>query len=160
MGLALALNAVQKGAILFGLTGIAAPLIGLALRHYVGSGWDAIGGGPFSLLHEAPGRRRGGPRQKVDPAIQAAEVRQLLQAKSDRRERRGEQPLDVETETERLLAEAAAPTSRQEEFDAELRAEVRQMVVARNERRLRAGQEPLDVEAETERQLADLVGSS
>ena len=160
MGLALALNAVEKGAILFGLTGIAAPLIGLALRRYVGNGWDAIGGGPFSLLHVAPGRRRGGPRQKVDPAIQAAEVRQLLQAKSDRRERRGQQPLDVETETERLLAEAAAPRSRQEEFDAELRAEVRQLVVARNERRLRAGQAPLDVEAETERQLADLVGSS
>ena len=118
MGLALAFNAVQKGAILFGLTGIVAPLIGLALRHYVGSGWETIGGGPFSLLHEAPDRRGGGPRKKVDPAIQAAEVRQLLQAKSDRRERRGEGPLDVETDTERLLAEAAAPTSRQEEFDA------------------------------------------
>lgn len=160
MGLALALNAVQKGAILFGLTGIVAPLIGLVLRRYVGSGWDAIGGGPFSLLHEAPGRRRGGPRQTVDPAIQAAEVRQLLQAKSDRRERRGEAPLDVEEEAERLLAGAAAPASREEQFDAELRAEVRQMVVARNERRLRAGQDPLDVEAETERQLADLIGSS
>jgi hypothetical protein len=144
---------------LLAVTGIAGPLVGFALRRFVGNGWEAIGGGPFSLLHEAPGRRRGGAPQKVDPAIQAAEVRQLLQAKSERRQRRGEAPLDVEAETERLLAEAAPPASRQDEVDAELRAEVRQMVVTRNERRLRAGQEPLDVEAETERQLADLVGS-
>jgi hypothetical protein len=160
MGLPLGLNAVEKGALLFGLTGIAGPLIGFALRRYVGNGWDAIGGGPFALVHEAPGRRRGGPQPKVDPAIQAAEVRQLLEAKSDRRERRGEAPLDVEAETQRLLTEAAPPADRQGKFDAELRAEVRQLVIARNDRRLRAGLEPLDVEAETERQLADLVGSS
>jgi hypothetical protein len=160
MGLPLALNAVEKGAILIAVTGIAAPLIGFALRRFVGNGWDAIGGGPFALLHEAPGRRRGGPLPKVDPAIQAAEVRQLLQAKSERRERRGEAPLDVEAETERLLTEASPATDRQEKFDAELREEVRQMVIARNDRRLRAGEEPLDVDAETERQLADLIGSS
>lgn len=159
MGLALALTAFQKAVVVLVFTGVAAPLAGVLFRR-VGGGWEAVGRGPFSMLHEAPGRRRGGPAAKVDPAVQAAEVRQLLQAKSERRQRRGEAPLDVEAEAERLLAEAATPASRQEEFDAELRTEVRQLVLARNERRLRAGREPLDVEAETERQLADLVGSS
>ena len=82
----------------------------------------------------------------------------MLEVKSERRRRRGEAPLDVEAETARLLAAAAAPR-RQKTIDAELRAEVRQLVVVRNERRLRQGLEPLDVEAETDRQLADFVGS-
>lgn len=83
----------------------------------------------------------------------------MLEAKSQRRQQRGEAPLDVEAETERLLAAAERPRGG-EAIDAELRAEVRQLVVARNERRLREGREPLDVEAETEKQLTDLIGSN
>jgi hypothetical protein len=94
----------------------------------------------------------------VDPAIQAAEVRQMLEAKSQRLQARGAAPLDVEAEAERLLAAAERPPAT-EGVGAELRAEVRQLVVVRNDRRLREGLEPLDVEAETERQLADLIGS-
>nr|MDQ3725168.1 hypothetical protein [Actinomycetota bacterium] len=85
-------------------------------------------------------------------------VRQMLEAKSERRRQRGEAPLDVEAETRRLLAAAERPRGA-DAIDDELRDEVRQLVVARNERRLREGREPLDVEAETERQLADFVGS-
>jgi hypothetical protein len=158
MDLPLALSALQKGLTVLALTGVAAPLIGLLLKR-VSGGWETMGGGPFAILNETPRRR--GPMvadQAVDPAIQAAEVRQMLEAKSQRREQRGEPPLDVEAETERLLEEAERPRGA-EAMDAELRAEVRQLVVARNERRLREGLEPLDVEAETERQLADLVGS-
>jgi hypothetical protein len=118
-----------------------------------------MGGGPFAILNESP-RRRGplGAEQAVDPAIQAAEVRQMLEAKSERQRKRGEAPLDVDAETERLLAEADRPRGAAA-MDAELRAEVRQLVVARNERLMREGLEPLDVEEETERQLADLIGS-
>jgi hypothetical protein len=159
MALPLALSAVQKAGIVLALTCIVAPLAGIVFRR-VGGGWEGVGGGPFSLLHEAPQQRGSGPRQQVDPAIQAAEVRQMLQAKSDRRQSRGEAPLDVEAEAERLLAAAEPSGDRAAEMDAELRAEVRQMVTARNERRRRAGEEPLDVEAETDRQLADLIGSS
>lgn len=87
------------------LTGVAAPLAGLALRRVAG-GWETIGGGRFAILREEPPRRRpGGGPEPVDPAIQAAEVRQMLAAKSARRERRGEPPLDVEAEAERLLAD-------------------------------------------------------
>jgi hypothetical protein len=153
----LALTALQKGGVLLAVTGVVAPLIGLLLRHISG-GWETMGGGPFAILDESP-RKRGPSGQQVDPAIQAAEVRQMLAAKSERRKQRGEAPLDVEAETERLLAAAARPRG-EEAMDAELRAEVRQLVVVRNERRLRQGLEPLDVEAETERQLADLIGSS
>jgi len=156
MALPLALSALQKGAALLLFTGVLAPLVGLLLKR-VGGGWETMGGGPFAILNERP-RERSGGAQKVDPAIQAAEVRQMLEAKSERRRQRGEAPLDVEAETERLLAAADQPRG-EEAIDAELRAEVRQLVVVRNERRMREGLEPLDVEAETERQLADLIGS-
>ncbi len=159
MALPLALTALQKGAAVLAFTGLAAPLIGLLLKR-VGGGWETMGGGPFAILNERPQRRTAiGPAQAVDPAIQAAEVRQMLEAKSERRRQRGEPALDVEAETARLLAGAEQPRGA-EAIDAELRAEVRQLVVTRNDRRLREGLEPLDVEDETERQLADLIGSN
>jgi hypothetical protein len=117
-----------------------------------------MGGGPFAILNEPP-RKRAGGEAPVDPAIQAAEVRQMLEAKSERRRQRGEAPLDVEAEAERLLAAAEQPRGK-DAIDAELQAEVRPLDVARNDRRLREGLEPLDVEAETQRQLADFIGSS
>jgi hypothetical protein len=83
-------------------------------------------------------------------AEQREEIRQMLEAKSRRREARGEEPLDVEAELAALTT--GAPGS----GDPALREEVRQLVIARNERRLRQGKEPLDVEAEIDRQLRDL----
>jgi len=157
MALPLAFSALQKGAAVLLFTGVLAPLIGMLLKR-VGGGWETMGSGPFSILNEPPPRSAGGTPAKVDPAIQAAEVRQMLEAKSERRRQRGEAPLDVEAETARLLSAAEEPRG-EEAMDAELRAEVRQLVAARNERRLREGLEPLDVEAETDRQLADLIGS-
>ena len=152
----LALSALQKGAAVLVFTGVLAPLVGLLLKRAVG-GWGGYGGGPFAILNQPPERCGDGSSAQVDPAIQAAEVRQMLAAKAERQRRRGEPPLDVEAEAERLLAAAAA--SDPPDVDAELRAEVRQLVVLRNDRRRREGLEPLDVEAETGRQLADLVGS-
>ena len=74
----------------------------------------------------------------------------MLEAKSARREARGEAPLDVDAEMAALAGPSPAGV------DDELREEVRQLVVARNDRRLARGQEPLDVEAEVDRQLRDL----
>ena len=79
----------------------------------------------------------------------------MLEARSYRLQRSGQQPIDVDAEVKRLLDSAGQRPS----VDEELREEVRRLVIAGNERRLRRGQEPLDVEAETERQLADFVGS-
>jgi hypothetical protein len=158
MDLPTALTALQKGVAVLVFTGIAAPVIGLLLKRVAG-GWETMGGGPFAILDERPRKGLGPGEQAVDPAVQAAEVRQMLEAKSQRRQQRGEPALDVEAEAERLLAEADRPRGAGA-MDAELRAEVRQLVVARNERRMREGLEPLDVEAETEKQLADLIGST
>jgi len=87
------------------------------------------------------------------PAARKAEIRQLLEAKKYRQEARGESPLDVDSELNRLLTEAP---ERPAGVDAQLAEEVRQLVVARNERRARQGKEPLDVEREVERQLREL----
>jgi hypothetical protein len=156
MELALALTATQKGAILLAISGIAAPIAGY-LFHRSAASWRSFGQGPFAIHSEAPPSPRGAP-VPIDPAMQAAEVRQMLAAKAERQRQRGEQPLDVDAEAERLLASAERPRGA-EAIDAELRAEVRQLVVARNERRMREGRQPLNVEAETEKQLADFIGS-
>jgi len=149
----MAVSVGTKAAAVLVFTGVVAPLIGFGIKRVAG-GWNSYGGGPFAILSEPHGRG-GAASQPLDPAIQAAEVRQMLEARSRRREARGEPALDIEAESARLLAAAAesTPTS----HDEELRAEVRQLVVARNERRRRAGLEPLDVAAETDRQLAELT---
>lgn len=156
MELVLALTATQKGAVLLAISGIAAPIAGY-LFHRSAAAWSSFGQGPFAISSEVLPSPRGAP-PPLDPAMQAAEVRQMLEAKSARRQQRGEPALDVEAEAERLLATAERPRG-EEAMSAELRAEVRQLVVARNERRMREGREPLDVETETEKQLADFVGS-
>jgi hypothetical protein len=156
---ALAMTATEKGAVLLAISAIAAPIAGY-LFHRSAQSWRSFGQGPFSIHGEAPPPNNPGALPSpVDPAVQAAEVRQMLEAKSERRQARGEAPLDVEAETRRLLAAAELPRG-QETIDEELRAEVRQLVVARNERRVRQGLEPFDVEAETKKQLADLIGSN
>jgi hypothetical protein len=79
------------------------------------------------------------------------EIRQLLEARNARRVRRGEEPIDIEQELNRLTAPAIEPA-----IDDGLRAEIRDLVVARNHRRARSGKPPLDVEAEVEREIAAL----
>ena len=122
----------------------------VALITFLGTGklYDQIGRGGMSINEE---RGRGAPEPTAGGAVNArerdAEIRQLLEARNERRVRRGEAPLDIDTELTRLTAPVIDPA---------LRDEIRQLVVARNERRMRAGQEPLDVETEVERQVREL----
>ena len=101
--------------------------------------------------------REGGLDMTREPATPASgaevqeEIRQMLEAKSERRRARGEPGLDVEAELAALPRPSAAA-------DPALREEVRQLVIARNERRLRQGKQPLDVDEEIERQLRALEG--
>jgi hypothetical protein len=140
-------------------TGVAAPIAGFLFRR-VGGGWDSIGKGPFAIDQDLTmPRYLKRPARAVDPAIQAAEVRQMLEAKAERLRLRGEASIDVDAEATRLLAPAGDRPGAGALQDVELRAEVRQLVLSRNERRMRKGMEPLDIEAETERQLTDFVGS-
>jgi len=144
-----------KCAVVLLFTGVAAPIAGILFRR-VSGGWDSVGKGAFAIEQQLPvPRYLARPLPPVDPAIQAAEVRQMLEAKSERLRRRGETPIDIDAETTRLLATADDRPSARAGQDAQLRAEVRQLVVSRNERRMRKGLLPLDVEAETERQLGD-----
>ena len=122
---------------------------------YWGSGsiYSGLGRGGFLGMDDEEERRPApAPRSPAADAEARAEIRQMLEAKSARREGRGEAPLDVDAE---IAALTAAPTVR---ADAGLREEVRQLVIARNERRARQGKEPLDVEAEVDRELRDLMG--
>lgn len=80
------------------------------------------------------------------------EIRQMLEARNERRVRRGEPALDIDREIEALTAEHAAGAQR----DDGIAEEVLQLVVARNERRERQGLEPLDIEAEVARTMAEL----
>ncbi len=97
--------------------------------------------------------REGGLDMTREPAAPASatevqdEIRQMLEAKSRRRQARGEPELDIDAELAALTRPSADPG---------LREEVRQLVIARNERRARQGKEPLDVEEEIERQLRAL----
>lgn len=80
------------------------------------------------------------------------EIRQMLQARSERLVRRGEPALDIDAEVAKLTAPQPAST----QHDQGIAEEVLQLVVARNERRERQGLEPLDIEAEVARTLAEL----
>ena len=132
----------------FGTILIAVSLLAVVIAavSYWGSGRIYSGLGRSDLEMD-----RDRPAGRTSAAEADEEIRQMLQAKSDRREARGEAPLDID-------AEVASLTSTPGAHDPALRDEVRQLVLARNERRARQGKEPLDVEAEVERQLRDLGG--
>jgi hypothetical protein len=144
---------IQAGFVLTLITLIALPIALIAFAR-TGPLWESVGKGAFAIEQELPPPGRlAAPEPPIDRDLQEAEARQMLEAKSYRRQQRGESPIDVEAEMTRLLDSPAALAPA---IDEKLRAEVRQLVVARNERRMRRGEDPLDVEAEAERQLRDL----
>jgi hypothetical protein len=124
----------------------------VAFLAFLGAGkvYEGIGRGAFAL-DETDSPKGPEPGSQAARAEADAEIRQMLEAKSARRQARGESPIDVDAE----MAALTAPPGPSGGDDA-LREEVRQLVVARNDRRLARGQEPLDVEAEVDRQLRDL----
>jgi hypothetical protein len=112
-----------------------------------GKTWEEYG--KHRLLSDSDST--GGPKAGSAAAIfeRDTEIRQLLEARNLRRVRRGEPPLDVEQELQRLTTPRVDP---------ELREEIRDLVIARNHRRARSGKPPLDVDAEVEREIAGLSG--
>jgi len=152
------LTYVQSGYLMAAITLFVLPLAAFWFARS-GPAWKELGKGRFGVMQSMPPPRLAQPSPEIDLAIQAAEARQMLEAKSYRRTRRGEEPLDVEAEMTALLdTELSGKGRKKRNLDEKLRAEVRQLVIARNERRMRRGEEPLDVEAEVERQVADFIG--
>jgi hypothetical protein len=153
-GLLSPITALSNGDVILIVVFAAIPVATIAFIAGAGNAFRQIGKGQFSVEFDGdlPQRIRDSDAE-AGPELREEEIRQLLEAKAYRQTSRGESPLDVERELERLLAE---PTHGSPAVDPALREEVRQLVVARNERRQRQGKEPLEVEAEVDRQLREL----
>ena len=153
MPLLTAATDVDNGQVLIIVALLVVPIAAIAFAT-VGASLKTLGKGRFAIEQEMPASR--GLKNSAGPVNrreQEMEIRQMLEAKSYRRQQRGEPALDIDAETKRLL-DPPAPSSLG--MDKELREEVRTLVVARNERRMRQGKPPLDVAEEIERQLRDL----
>ena len=129
------LVAMQVGTIFIIVVLVALPLGALVFAMGAGNALQKIGKGDFALEQDFPQSSSQGAIHAVSAEVREEEIRQMVQARSDR-------AMDV-----------AGPSLGD---DRALREEVRQLVVARNERRQRQGKEPLDVEQEVDRQLRDL----
>jgi hypothetical protein len=147
------LASLQLGTVFIIIVLVALPLGALVFAMGAGNALQKIGKGDFALEQDFP-QGSEGSLYSVSPEVREEEIRQMVQARSDRGVAKGREALDIEGEVQRLLASDVAGPSLGD--DRALRQEVRQLVVARNERRARQGKEPLDVEREVERQLRDL----
>src|SRR3954464_4757483 len=144
---------LQVGTVFIIVVLVALPIGALIFAMGAGNALQKIGKGDFALEQDFP-QSSGAPVHEVSAEVREEEIRQMIQARSDRGVAKGRKPLDVDAEVEKLLAtESSGPGLA---ADKGLREEVRQLVVARNERRERQGKEPLDVEKEIDRQLSEL----
>jgi hypothetical protein len=145
--------AISNGDVILIIAIAAIPVAAIVFVLGAGTALRQIGKGQFAIEQELPQKGGGSMSGGGSGEVREAEIRQMVEAKAYRREQRGGEPIDVESEVRRLMDDAPAPSLA---HDDDLRTEVRQLVVARNERRQRKGQEPLDVESEVERQLREL----
>jgi hypothetical protein len=149
----LAISDLTAGMILIVIAIAVLPIGAIAFARS-GSSLKTLGKGQWAIERELPpSRGLTDSGAAVPRAVREAEIRQMVEAKSYRRQARGGEPLDVDAEVDRLIAGTEGPGAG---IDRELREEVRQLVRARNERRMRRGEQPLDVETEVERQLRNL----
>jgi hypothetical protein len=147
------LTALSNGEVILVIVLAAIPIGALSFA-LSGTAFKQIGKGQFSVQFEDDlPQKLTDSDSDASAAVRDEELRQLLEAKAYRQRARGEDPLDVEDEMQRIHAEEAAGPGAD---DPELVEEVRQLVAARNARRQRRGEEPLDVEAEVRRQLREL----
>jgi hypothetical protein len=144
---------LQLGTVFIIVVLVALPIGALVFAMGAGNALQKIGKGDFALEQDFP-QSSGGQVHAVSAEVREEEIRQMIQARSDRGVARGREALDVDSEVEKLLASDSPGPSLSD--DRALRDEVRQLVIARNERRQRQGKEPLDVDREIERQLREL----
>jgi hypothetical protein len=146
---------VDFGTVIWVVVLVVAPLAAILFAGAFGM-LDQLGRGGL-YQDERPPASVPAANSRAAIAEREEDIRQLVQARSDRRRARGEDSLDVDAEVRRLMELDPSAQPEEEQQDAALRAEVRQLVIARNERRAARGEPPLDVEAEVDRQLRDLV---
>ena len=127
------------------VSAIVIAFVALALS---GKTWEEYGKNALLMDGDAPREAKQGSAAAL--LERDNEIRQLLEARNRRRQRRGETPIDVEAR--------AAAADRAGRSTPSCGEEIRDMVIARNHRRARTGKPPLDVEAEIEREIAGLHG--
>ncbi len=145
--------AIETGTVLILAAVLTIPVAAFYFASGAGKALKQVGKGAFSIEQQFPAAGTG-PVRPATREEREAEIRQMLEGRAYRAEARGDTPVDVDAEMDKILAAERGTASLQ--HDPELREEVRQLVIARNERRERAGKPPLDVEEEIERQLRDL----
>src|SRR3954447_18624389 len=144
---------LQVGTVFIIVVLVALPIGALIFAMGAGNALQKIGKGDFALEQDFP-QSSGAPVHAVSAEVREEEIRQMVQARSDRGVAKGRAAIDVDAEVEKLLtADTGGPGLGE---DRALREEIRQLVVARNERRQRQGKEVLDVDQEVERQLREL----
>lgn len=149
----LAVGATELSVVLVLLLVVVVPVAAVAFARS-GRAYSEIGKGQFAVDFDE-GRE----------SVHHEEVRQLVEAKAFRQAQRGEKPVDVDAEVDRLLNPEETGDATEETHlpphtpdDPELmqiRSEIREVVLAKNESRERRGEPPLDVEAEVDRMLAE-----
>ena len=134
---------------------VAIPIAAIAFIANAGNAFRSIGKGGLSVEFESDlpqGLRDSGAEASRRGAED--ELRQMLEAKAYRQSARGEEPLDVDAELERLLAEQRGGAAAERPGSCARRSA--SWSSPATQRRARQGKEPLDVEAEVERQLREL----
>lgn len=147
---------VSTGTVLILVVLVALPVGAVVFAIGAGNALKQIGKGDLAIGEDMPqgGSGSGGFIAPVSSEVREEEIRQMVQARSDRGIDRGQKPIDVDAEVEKLLAPERESLSLG--ADRGLREEVRTLVVARNERLVRQGKKPLDVDVEVDRQLREL----
>jgi len=142
---------ISAGTVFILIVLVALPIGAIVFATGAGNALKQIGKGDLAIEQEP--RSRSGGAAPVSSAVREEEIRQMVQARSDRGVARGEKARDVDAEVEQLLVSQGGGGLT---GDKALREEVRGLVIAKNDRRQRQGKKPLDVEAEIDRQLAEL----
>src|SRR5882757_7071313 len=101
MPFALGAISIDSGTVLILVTLIVTPIAAVAFARS-GPAWNSIGKGPLAI--EKPPPEAEAPAAEREAELRL-EVRQLVAADNERRARRGEEPLDLDGETERRLAD-------------------------------------------------------
>jgi hypothetical protein len=158
ISLAVAVLAISPNGLSFVVFGTVAFSLVMSLLFLVTRGtenlYDQIGQGGLTMESDPAGGLLGQvPESPAARAERELEIRQMLEARSERLVRQGHAPLDIDAELAKLewVDHRAGSNG-----DAALSEEVRQIVLARNERRKRQGLDALDVESEVQRTLAEL----
>jgi hypothetical protein len=97
-------TAVANGSVLIAITLIVLPIAAISFARS-GQAWRDIGRGPYAIDPDLPPRSLRPMPSPVSQATKEAEIRQMVEAKAYRHTQRGEEPLDVEAEVERRLAD-------------------------------------------------------